>query len=67
MKSLLGVVTEQRGIWTIVECADAPDHLKVHNLIPVLAGMARTGDRVRLEYIRNGGGSMLWVVGEVLS
>lgn len=66
MKQLIGTVTEQRGIWSVIDCPDAPSHLRTHNLIPILSGAARLGDRVRLDYIRNGGGSMLWVVGAVL-
>lgn len=65
---LTGTVTEQYGpggMWTVIECADAPPHLRIHHLIPLLSGCAKLGDRVRLVY-HVGLTRSLWMVAEVL-
>lgn len=65
-RPLFGEVKEIRaGINHIIECPDAPSHLRIHNLIPMMAKGAKVGDRVRLDY-HVGPSRAFWMVSEIL-
>jgi len=50
-RELFGTVTKRHGNYFVVECPDAPDHLKVLYLLPREVAGAAIGDAVRLVYI----------------
>lgn len=49
-RTLEGTVTGQEGAYTVIACPEAPEHLRVHYLLPWHAEGAKVGDRVRLAY-----------------
>lgn len=65
LSKLTGKVIRRQGQFLAVECSDAPEHLRWHNLTPFESGKAKVGDTVELEY-RQTRSYGLWFVNRVL-
>mgnify|MGYP001562742970 CR=1 FL=1 len=48
-RQMIGTVTGKKGLFFVVECPDAPAHLRILNLVRGQMSGAVVGDRVTLE------------------